>query len=90
MTTADKVLDKYPAIREYIKQYGAFNVTKLWEHDCDDCCIYLGGIGQYDIYYHGEQFPTVVARFGDYGGDYLSGPDGLLLSKHYPRMPGIN
>ncbi len=44
-----------------------------YQHDCDKCTP-LGEYEEYDLY-HCEQggLPTVVARYGDDGPDYISG-----------------
>ena len=86
---ADWVFGKHPELEEFIQKYGGFNVTKLWEHDCDDCCIFLGGISKFDIYYHGGQFPTVVARFGNGGADYLSSDTGFTIINGVAKVPAI-
>jgi hypothetical protein len=46
-----------------------------YEHDCNHC-VFLGQYGEYDLYYCPQpmiHLPTIVARFGDWGGDYHSG-----------------
>lgn len=47
----------------------------MYEHDCTSC-EYLGTYsegGDYDLYVHVDGHPTVIARFGDEGSEYLSG-----------------
>lgn len=53
----------------------------IHEHDCGDCCKYLGSVlmrGQaYDLYKHvcpNGNFDTTIARFG-IDGDYMSGDE---------------
>lgn len=51
--------------------------TPRYLHDCD-CCHYLGRhtgehYGEMDLYVHTYGSTTVIARFGDEGGNYLSG-----------------
>lgn len=43
-------------------------------HDCDKC-DFLGRHGNWDLYYcYKDVFgPTVIARFGDEGSEYISG-----------------
>lgn len=42
-------------------------------HDCR-CCTYLGKHNGMDLYYCPQGgFPTVIARYGNDGPDYLSG-----------------
>lgn len=45
-----------------------------YTHDCENC-IDLGEFEEYDLYFclQGVSSPTVVARFGNSGSDYLSG-----------------
>lgn len=45
-----------------------------YKHDCTEC-IFMGQMGVYDLYYcpQGGRIPTVIARFGDGGGEYKSG-----------------
>lgn len=43
-----------------------------YTHDCDDCKP-LGEFGEYDLYYCAKGHPTVIARYGDDGSEYLSG-----------------
>ena len=54
-----------------------------YEHDCEQCTL-LGQYKEYDLYYctkQGAGLGTVVARHGDEGREYASGPrTGLLLS----------
>jgi hypothetical protein len=57
--------------------------TPAYEHDCDECCSFLGRYtedGQvYDLYWHdyrrdlGVRHTTVVARYSNDGPDYSSG-----------------
>lgn len=43
-----------------------------YQHDCT-ACTYLGQVEEYDLYYCPQgKVPTVIARFGDEGGDYIS------------------
>jgi len=51
------------------------NEVPLFKHDCA-CCIYLGEFDGEDLYYHGSEkdaMITVIARFGNQGGEYASG-----------------
>ena len=45
-----------------------------FEHDCPDCKP-LGEYKEFDLYFceQGGTIPTVIARYGDFGGDYYSG-----------------
>lgn len=48
-----------------------------FKHDCNEC-VFLGSYrqeigGDYDLYYCSKLFPTVIARFGHEGSDYISG-----------------
>ena len=42
-----------------------------YTHDCD-CCVYLGNHDHYDLYFCGSE-PTVIARYGNDGQEYISG-----------------
>lgn len=49
-----------------------------FKHDCESCVPlgeYTDSEGSFDLYYCGQGgwMPTVIARFGDDGPDYLSG-----------------
>ena len=46
----------------------------LYEHDCD-LCVSLGSYREHDLYYHQykDRPLTVVARYSNYGPDYISG-----------------
>ena len=50
-----------------------------YKHDCSDC-VYLGKYRDCDLYFcaHGGSIPTVVARYGNKGYDYISGLDSEL------------
>lgn len=48
-------------------------MTPRHRHDCADC-IYRGAIDGFDIYTCPQGGPTVVARYGDEGREYASGP----------------
>jgi hypothetical protein len=45
-----------------------------FEHDCRSC-HFLGTYEKHDLYFcrQGGSFPTIVARYGDKGPEYLSG-----------------
>ena len=46
-----------------------------YKHDCDNC-VYLGEYKNADLYFCNQiSVKTVVARFSDYGPDYISGLD---------------
>ncbi len=45
---------------------------KKFVHDCDGC-VFLGANDIYDFYFCPDGGPTVVARFGSGGQQYLSG-----------------
>ena len=63
-----------------------------YTHDCK-LCVYLGQYGKYDMYFCEQRStsrygrtvrsPTLVARYSDYGPDYISGlpprVNGVLL-----------
>jgi hypothetical protein len=53
------------------------NEKPQFKHDCSNC-TFLGRHRddyEYDLYHcmQGGSLPTVIARYGDYGPDYLSG-----------------
>lgn len=54
------------------------NMKKNYTHDCESC-IFLGDYEfdgtKYDLYFCSQmQFvPTVIARYGDEGSEYMSG-----------------
>lgn len=55
-------------------------MNPIHEHDCDRC-YYLGAHGQFDCYWCPcGGLPTIVLRYGSYGGDYASG---LQCGKDY-------
>ncbi len=45
---------------------------RLYAHDCTEC-IYLGAYRAHDLYYCVRALPTVIARFGPDGPEYVSG-----------------
>jgi hypothetical protein len=64
-------------------------------HDCEEC-VFLVHYAGHDLYRceQGGWRPTIVARFGDDGPDYVSGPvvqvGGLVLSVHDPHNPSAD
>lgn len=44
---------------------------KRYTHDCGEC-EFLGQYKEYDLYYC-EKEPTVIARYGNDGPEYMSG-----------------
>lgn len=56
----------------------------LFRHDCDKC-TFLGRHAGHDLYFcpQGGLVPTVIARFGDDGPDYVSG---LPLADAIPEI----
>lgn len=45
-----------------------------FQHDCEEC-VYIGHYDEHDLYRCPQMgMPTIVARFGDDGPDYDSGP----------------
>ena len=64
--------DKSPSEENYAR----------YVHDCQ-LCVYLGRVTRYDLYYCAQistsrrgrvtKNPTLVARYGDNGPDYISG-----------------
>ena len=49
------------------------NEFPQYQHDCDEC-LFLGRFKGNDLYYHpSDNWPTVIARHGDDGPDYISG-----------------
>lgn len=62
-------------------------MTPRYRHDCDNC-VFLGPYAAnglvYDLYYHpGGVAETLVARCGDDGSDYESGPPSI---SHYSKI----
>lgn len=49
-------------------------MSPRYAHDCK-VCTFLGHINEFDLYTcpQGGEFPTIVARYGSKGRDYLSG-----------------
>ena len=48
-------------------------MTKQFEHDCSKC-FFIGRSQKYDLYFCEQHtLPTVIARYGDKGHQYLSG-----------------
>jgi len=43
-----------------------------YEHDCS-ACVFLGTYRDYDLYFCGEDYKTVIARYGDDEPEYQSG-----------------
>lgn len=44
----------------------------FFTHDCERC-QFLGSFQNHDLYFCPGSFPTVIARFGSDGPDYVSG-----------------
>ena len=72
-----------------------FNKRPFWEHDCEKC-VRLGTYDNYDLYFctqgmPGGHAPTVIARFGTNGEQYISGlaVAQIPLSKTEFSMPGL-
>lgn len=72
-------------------------ITMQYKHDCD-ACIPLGRFDDFDFYFcrqHG--IPTVIARFGNHPGDYMSGLEfgksghnsHLAIAYHMARARGL-
>lgn len=50
-------------------------MSPKYRHDCERC-EFLGTIEGCDLYFAGTNhhgYPTVIARFGDYSSEYVSG-----------------
>lgn len=68
--------------------------TPQFEHDCDSC-TYLGQFEGYDLYFCQQgTLPTVIARFGNDGHEYLSGMPvayhpPLSVAKHLAILMGL-
>lgn len=63
---------------------GWANQKPMFRHTCPRC-VYLGRHVEYDLYYcrqsngKGVILPVILARYGDAGGDYISGrPSGRI------------
>jgi hypothetical protein len=57
----------------------------LFKHDCD-CCTFLGNNtrNDMDLYYCPQSgSPTVIARYGDEGHEYMSG---IVFKQHNPDI----
>jgi hypothetical protein len=51
----------------------------LWQHDCQKCVL-LGTVSFHDLYYcPGILGGSVIARYGNDGPEYRSGPVDVLL-----------
>ena len=61
-------------ISELKKEISKLMTKPLYEHDCD-LCVFLGSYKEHDLYYHQykDRPLTVVARYSNYGPDYISG-----------------
>jgi hypothetical protein len=53
-----------------------------YKHDCKKC-IYLGDYLEYDLYFC-EKEPTVIARYGNEGEEYISGLPFAKISESIP------
>jgi alpha-D-ribose 1-methylphosphonate 5-triphosphate synthase subunit PhnG len=54
-------------------------LTRLrrYKHDCS-ACLFVGEHGEYDVYVCPQNgLPTIVARYGDEGSEYVSGDAGV-------------
>lgn len=62
-------------------------LTPQFEHDCDSC-TFIGRHGGYDLYLcqQGGLAPTIIARFGDDGPSYHSGPSVLIQQEGWPIL----
>lgn len=54
------------------------------KHDCKEC-LFLGCSDEHDLYYCNNIHPTVIARYGDNGEDYVSGIFIAALNKHLTK-----
>lgn len=55
--------------------YQLFKYGPRYTHDCDSCTC-LGQLGNHDLYYCDQSGrPTVIARWGDDGPQYVSGTE---------------
>jgi len=61
-----------------------YDMNKRFTHDCDDC-IFLGQYNEFDLYFCPKESTTVIARYGDEGGDYHSGLE-FARSKRIPQL----
>jgi hypothetical protein len=44
----------------------------IFQHDCETC-TFLGSFQGSDLYCHESDLPTIIARYGDDGPEYISG-----------------
>lgn len=60
-------------------------MSERYTHDCGRC-VFLGEHGEYDLYFHEGTPPvltTVIARYGNEGGNYMSG---LAFAGRIPEL----
>jgi hypothetical protein len=58
-----------------------------FQHDCDDC-VFIGHYADHDLYRCPQMgMPTIVARYGDDGAGYTSGPQIALLWHVWEATP---
>jgi hypothetical protein len=66
------------------------HTTPPWQHDCDRCRYLgqtIGGGRIVDLYVHDESDPpTLIARFGSNGPDYLSTPAGYARASGHSEL----
>jgi len=59
-----------------------------YKHDCNQC-VFLGHEREYDLYYCPQEgLPTILARYGNWGGDYLSGMPTTIFRTREPLSVG--
>lgn len=62
-------------------------MTPRFEHDCDEC-VFIGHYGGHDLYRCPQMgMPTIVARYGDDGAEYTSGPRVALAGAEWHATP---
>ena len=61
-------------LEQIVKFFRVLFFERQWKHDCDNC-KFLGMFKDYDLYFcnQGGNIPTVIARYGNEGHEYLSG-----------------
>lgn len=60
-------------LRAYLQEGPQYKVPRF-EHDCESC-TFLAHVSGHDLYYcpQMEKMPTIIARYGSDGPDYMSG-----------------
>jgi hypothetical protein len=59
-----------------------------FKHDCDKC-VFLDHFKGQDLYYHGPEAETVIARYSDDPASYYSGLSSVTINRYLARAHTI-